>query len=139
MASEFLVSKMENFRKFVFTHPLMPLLREEMTLMQQAKLMTLQGMTLTSVSIMDLYKEFLIEHEKNKENSPLHLTRDQGWVLWYFPAKELELVEMAVKLAAVRPEKSEAEWETVLANDQKKLLAYLNLVHQFYLQINSSS
>jgi hypothetical protein len=135
MASELLVSKMENFRKFVFTHPLLPLLMEKMDLMQRIKLESLKGMTLTSVSIMELYKEFLVEHEKNKDQSPLHLTADDGWVIW----KTTDLASEAEKLAAIRPEKSFEEWFTVLLNDENKLLAYLNLVHQFYLKINSAS
>jgi hypothetical protein len=135
MASEFIVSKMENFRNFVFTHPLLPLFKEKMDLMQRVKMESLKGMKLTSVSILDLYSEFLIEHEKEKENSPLHLTQDQGWILW----RQADLDKEAKQLAAIRPEKSEEEWLTVLMNDERKLLAYLNLVHQFYLRINSSS
>jgi hypothetical protein len=135
MASEFIVSKMENFRNFVFTHPLFPSLVEKMDMMQRIKMETLKGMKLTSVSVLELYKEFLIEHEKNKENSPLHFTHDEGWMLWAAQAYHQE----AHKLAAIRPEKTADDWEVVLLNDQKKLLAYLNLVHQFYLKINASA
>jgi hypothetical protein len=135
MASEFIVSKMENFRNFVFTHPLFPLFAEKMDLMQKIKMETLKGMKLTSVSVLELYRDFLVEHEKEKENSPLHLSHEEGWILW----REVGVSQEAEKLAAIRPEKVKEEWETILLNDQKKLLAYLNLVHQFYLKINSSS
>lgn len=135
MASEFIVSKMENFRKFVFGHPLLPLVMEKMDLMQKIKFETLKGLKLTSVSVLELYRDFLVEHEKNKENSPLHLTSDEGWIIWSF----FDVSPGAKRLAQIRPEKSEEEWENELINDQKKLLAYLNLVHDFYLKINSAS
>jgi hypothetical protein len=135
MASEFIVSKMENFRKFVFSHPLLPSALEKMDFLQRIKFESLKTLKLSSPVVIDLYKEFLVEHEKHKENSPLHLTQDEGWIVWSFfdVSKDVEL------LAGTRPEKSAQEWETELINDQKKLLAYLNLVHDFYLRINSTS
>lgn len=133
-ASEFIVSKMENFRLFVFGHPLLPLALEKMDFLQRIKFESLKTLKLSSPVVIDLYKEFLVEHERNKENSPLHLTQDEGWVMWC----EVDIAVEASRLAQIRPERTSEEWHNQLINDQKKLLAYLNLVHDFYLTINSS-
>jgi hypothetical protein len=137
MASELLVSKMENFRNFVFTHPVMELILPEMNLMQRVKFESLKTVKLSSNTIMGLYKEFLVEIEKEKEKSPFHLTLE-GWIFWG-EEKEFDVAFEASRLAKIRPEKTAEEWENVLINDQNKLLAYLNLVHEFYLRINSAS
>lgn len=134
-ASELVVSKMENFRKFIFSHPYLPFAMEQMGVLDRIQFEGMRSMKLDVVTIMDIYKQFLVRNAQEKD-SPFTLCQD-GWVFWMTQHTD-KISDAAKKLALVRPEKTEEEWTNQLINDLKKFMAYLNLLHDFYMQINSS-
>ena len=134
-ASELVVSKMENFRKFIFSHPYLPFALEEMSLLDRIQFESMRSIKLDIVTIMDIYKQFLVRNAQEKE-SPLTLYEGK-WTIW---TTTVDIYRTpSTKLAAIKPEKTQEEWENQLINDLKKFMAYLNLIHDFYIQINSSS
>lgn len=143
--SEFIVSKMTNFKAFLIGHPFFQIWRNELSFGNRVKLEALINSPLDAATIMIEYKKYLGEMAKMEpEKQPFNFYKKENkvMVVWNVEHKERVIQDVAQKLIDNTPipdeeltiteEERKQTFVLGLNNDCNKILLYMNLLHEFF-------